>query len=69
MRTWGPPGARYPMTRPGPGRKFLKGSSALMRHSIACPCVCHISGQEVPCMYSYNVHTEVPVRCPLQAQF
>ncbi len=36
--TWGPPGARYPMMRPGPGRKFLKGSSALMRHSMAWPC-------------------------------
>lgn len=38
MRTLGPPGGRYPITRPGPGRKFLNGSSALMRHSIACPC-------------------------------
>ena len=41
MRTWGPPGGRYPITRPGPGRKFLNGSSALMRHSIACPCTPH----------------------------
>jgi hypothetical protein len=38
MRTLGPPGGRYPITRPGPGRKFWNGSSALIRHSMAWPC-------------------------------
>ena len=33
----GPPGSTYREIRPGPGRKFRPGSSALIRHWIACP--------------------------------
>ena len=46
MRTWGPPGGRYPTMRPGLGRKFLKASSALILHSIEWPCA-HIEAGTV----------------------
>ena len=36
-RTPGPAGSRYRSILPGAGAKFLEASSALMRHSIACP--------------------------------